>query len=74
MLVYTSSIFPRLETGSRMRYTISMKDREKGLICRVPPPPDLMIYKEDAPYEKLCLCEYLRELPENPATELAPPK
>lgn len=57
-----------------MRYTIGMKDCEKGLSCAVPTPRDLVIYREDAPYEKLYLCEYLRELPENPAIEQAPPK
>jgi hypothetical protein len=51
-----------------------MKDREKGLSRPVPTPRDLVIYKEDAPYQKLCLCDYLRELPENPAIEQAPPK
>jgi hypothetical protein len=51
-----------------------MKDREKGPGRPVPPPADLVIYREDMPYEKLCLCEYLRELPENPVIEQTPPK
>jgi hypothetical protein len=51
-----------------------MKDREKGLGCPVPAPRNLVIYEEDAPYEKLCLCDYLRELSENQAIEQTPPK
>jgi hypothetical protein len=51
-----------------------MKDREKGLSRPAPTPPELAKYPEDAPYQKICLCEYLRDLPENPEIEQAPPK
>ena len=52
-----------------MRYTICMKERETANICVAVVPPGLMIFRTSGAYQKLHLCEYLRELPEYPVTE-----
>ena len=32
-------------------------------------PRDMSIYRAEGVYQRLCLCDYLRDLPENPVVE-----
>ncbi|OPY67467.1 MAG: hypothetical protein A4E57_02292 [Syntrophorhabdaceae bacterium PtaU1.Bin034] len=47
-----------------------MNSRGEKDICELPEPGDMVAYRAEGAYEKLHLCHYLRELPENPITEV----
>jgi hypothetical protein len=42
---------------------------KKTNICDTIAPPPMDVFRESGVYQKLHLCEYLRELPEYPVTE-----
>jgi hypothetical protein len=46
-----------------------MKEREKAHPRVATAPRDMTVYRTCGVYQKLLLCEYLRELPEYPVTE-----
>jgi hypothetical protein len=43
--------------------------REEVGFNRGPVPQGLCVYRLDGVYQKLCLCDYLRDLPEDPVAE-----
>lgn len=46
-----------------------MKDPEKAKAFGTIAPPHMVVFRESGVYQRLHLCEYLRELPEYPVTE-----
>jgi hypothetical protein len=49
---------------------MSMKEKPKTAgMDEAGAPRNMSIYRTEGVYQRLCLCEYLRDLPENPVVE-----
>ncbi len=46
-----------------------MKEEQGSVDVETPVPPNMTIYRTGGVYQRLHLCDYLRELPEDPTVE-----